>query len=637
MNNIEEIKSRIDIVDLVSETVKLRRAGKNYTGFCPFHANTRTPAFVVFPETGTWRCFGECNEGGDIFRFVMKKEGWDFPETLRFLAEKAGVTLEPLTPQKKEEDAYVEKLRSILEEALIFFRHHLTQTEDGKTALNYLKEKRSLQDRTIEAFQLGYAPDGWENGINYFRNKNYSERELADCGLITKRSESDGYYDRFRKRIIFPIRDASQRLCGFGARALSNEDMPKYLNSPQTLIFDKSALLYGLDKARKPIRSEDQAIIVEGYFDVIGLYQSGFQNVVSPMGTALTPVQMRLLKRYSRKIILALDPDTAGEKATLKGLEVARDTMDREADFVFDPKGLIRTEARLDADIRVCSLPDGLDPDEIALDDPEKWKVVVDHAKPIITHVIDTLTNGKDLDDPKTKSEIAGKIIPLIKDVPNAIERDTYRQQLARILHIDEQALFSLSETQYVNKRNTRRKTTTQPDNIESLISSVKNKAYNIEKHLTLLLMNDPELIYDLNRFLNKNEMEPLSIADVESGDLQVILALILHSLQQIDLDPSTYVKNNLSEEMDWLKTEMLNAIPEGVTPDRIIEDLSRTLLTLRRLRINEKINNLLLVQENNEAKQAIVLDAAIQADLMKNIKLRAALEKALSTPYVND
>ncbi|MHB8806237.1 MAG: DNA primase [Anaerolineaceae bacterium] len=638
MNNIEEIKSRIDIVDLISETVKLRRAGKNYTGFCPFHSNTRTPAFVVFPDSGTWRCFGECNEGGDIFRFIMKKEGWDFPETLRYLANKAGIILEPLTPKKKEENVYEEKLSGILEEALIFFRHHLTQTEKGKSALTYLTDKRKLSSKTIETFELGYAPDGWEDGLAYFQNKGYSEKELVDCGLITKRSEQEGFYDRFRNRIIFPIRDANQRMCGFGARTLPSEDNPKYLNSPQTLLFDKSALLYGLDKARKPIRTADQAIIVEGYFDVIGLYQSGFQNAVSPMGTALTPIQMRLLKRYTRKIILALDPDSAGEKATLKGLEVARDSMDHSDDFVFDPKGLIRTEARLDADIRVCSLPDGKDPDEIALENPETWKGIVEQAKPIITHVIDTLSAGKNLEDPKTKSEIASKVVPLIKDVPNAVERDAYRQQLARVLHIDEQSLFSISEVQYVSRGRTKRqKVEVEPGSLETLASSEKNKIYNLEKHIVLLLLKKPEMVYDIDRYLKKSNLPSLAIQDVESGDLQVVFSLIFKSLQQVDLDAEEFIANNLPDDLHWLESELEQVVHEGTTQDRILEDLARTLLMLRKIKVNEKIKNLLVLQQPDEEEQTTETEPAMQKELLESIKMRALVEKAQSSPLIGD
>ncbi len=635
MSTIEEIKARINIVDLISESVKLRRTGKNYIGFCPFHANTRTPAFVVFPDSGTWRCFGECNEGGDIFRFLMKKEGWDFSEALRYLANKAGVTLEPFTPKKKEENAYAERLSSILEEALIFYRHHLTQTEKGKEALAYLIEKRKLSPKAIETFELGYAPESWEDCLTFFRKKGYNEKELIDCGLITQRSEQDGYYDRFRKRIIFPIRNANQRLCGFGARAISNEDIPKYLNSPQTLIFDKGALLYGLDKARKAIRAADQAIIVEGYFDVIGLYQAGFQNAVSPMGTALTPVQMRLLKRYTRRIILALDADSAGEKATLKGLQVARDTMNHAEDFIFDPRGLIHSEARLDADMRVCTLPSGKDPDEIALSDPEEWKRIILQAKPIVTHVIDTLTFGKNLDDPKTKSEIATKVVPLIKDVPNAIERDAYRQQLARILHVNEETLFSISEVGYVKRgRSKGEKGALNPGMLEVAAAGEQNKIYQLEKHLILLLFIEPELIFELDRYLKKNELPSLSLADIESGDLQAVLNVILHSLQQIDLDPEEFIAQNIPDELRELENEGRQMITEGTAHARLLEDLIRTVLLLRKHKLNEKIEDLSFLQQTAESPDE-VKDMEMQKEVLNSIKMRALIEKAQSNLFV--
>ena len=327
MSVTDEIKARIDIVDLVSETVKLRRAGKSYTGFCPFHTNTRTPAFVVFPDSGTWRCFGQCNEGGDIFRFVMKKEGWDFPETLRFLAEKAGVELQAQTPERESEDKENERLRNLLEEGVLFYRHQLLQTPAGKQAQQYLNQ-RGILSETIEKFELGYAPDAWDMAATYFSGKGYSQQEMLEAGMLTEREDSGRKYDRFRHRIMFPIRDGNARMSGFGARILRPDDIPKFLNSPQTPLFDKGHLLYGLHLARKPIRAQDQVVIVEGYLDVIALHQAGFANSVSPMGTALTEDQLRLLKRFSRRVILALDADAAGEKATLRGLEVARQALD---------------------------------------------------------------------------------------------------------------------------------------------------------------------------------------------------------------------------------------------------------------------------------------------------------------------
>ena len=319
MSVIDEIKSKVDIVDLVSEAgVKLRHAGKNYTGFCPFHDNKHTPSFVVWPESGTWRCFGQCNEGGDVFKFVMKRENLDFKEALDKLAARAGVQVPTFTRHTPEQKEAYDQLRILLEDAIIFYRNHLLA---NKEILNYLHQKRGLTDLSIETFGLGYAPNSWDAALTHFIQRGYSERDLAEAGLLSQR-DSGGFYDRFRNRIMIPIRDENGRMAGFGARIVDPNDVPKFLNSPETPIFSKGHLLYGLERARKPIRTADQAVIVEGYLDVIALHQAGYENVVSPMGTALTEHQLRLLKRFTRRIILALDADAAGEKATLRGLEL---------------------------------------------------------------------------------------------------------------------------------------------------------------------------------------------------------------------------------------------------------------------------------------------------------------------------
>jgi len=449
MSTIDEVKSRIDIVDLVSEAgVKLRKAGRNYTGFCPFHSNTKTPAFVVWPETGTWRCFGQCNEGGDVFKFVMKKEGWDFKEALQHLAQRAGVELQEYTPQQEAQKELYDSLRALLEEAVLYYRNHLLNTPD---VLNYLREKRGLTDATIETFGLGYAPPGWDNALKHFTERGYSEQDLFDAGLLSER-DLGGYYDRFRHRIMIPIRDERGRMAGFGARIVEPEDLPKFLNSPETPIFSKGNLLYGLDRARKSIRAADQAVIVEGYLDVIAVHQAGYENVVSPMGTALTEDQLRLLKHFTRKIVLALDPDTAGQKAILRGLDAARQAMDSSApvfdqggDRLFDAPSLMRFSSQLQANINVAALPDELDPDEIVQRNPDEWVQLISSAKPIVIHVMDELMAERDINDPKVKSDVAAELIPLIESISNAIERDDYRQRLARKLQIDERVLIPLS------------------------------------------------------------------------------------------------------------------------------------------------------------------------------------------------
>ena len=542
MTAIDEIKARINIVDLVSETVKLRKAGKNYSGFCPFHTNTRTPAFVVFPESGTWRCFGQCNEGGDIFGFVMKKEGWDFHQALEELALRAGIVLEPLTPEKVALEEEESRLITLLEETVTYFHHHLVNNPSGKRALDYL-EKRGLETKTIETFSLGYALNSWDALLQHFTSKGYSVEELNQAGLITERSDGSGFYDRFRNRIMFPIRDGRGRMSGFGARILDPEDIPKFINSPQTILFDKSRLLYGLDLARKMIRSQDQVVIVEGYLDVILLHQAGFINTVSPMGTALTEEQLQQLKHLTRKIILALDADAAGEKATMRGLEVARQALDRSNEISFDARGLLKQEARLDADLRVTTLPDGLDPDEVVLRDPDEWKKILSAARPIVMHVMQTLAADKDLNDPKEKSKIAEQVLPLIEDLPNPIERDAYRQQLSRLLRIDERSLVSFAvSSSRTRERTSGRKRSQQIANRISGLSTPAQRTFTLESHILQLLFYKPDSLHFLNRNLQRAGMERLSQKDLEFSKHQVMLVLIQNALEQDQLDVHQYI-----------------------------------------------------------------------------------------------
>lgn len=602
MSSIDEIKARIDIVDLVSETVKLRRAGKNYTGFCPFHANTRTPAFVVFPDSGTWRCFGQCNEGGDIFRFVMKKEGWDFTQALHYLADKAGVQLEALTPERQQEDARTEKLRDLLEEAVTFYRHQLLKTPAGQPALDYLK-KRGLLPATIETFGLGYAPDAWDAAQSYFSGKGYSTADLLESGLVTERQGGSGTYDRFRNRILFPIRDGMGHMAGFGARVLNPVDVPKFLNSPQTALFDKGRLLYGLDQARKSIRAADQVVIVEGYLDVIALHQAGFTNAVSPMGTALTEDQLRLLKKFTRRIILALDADAAGEKATLRGLEVARQALEHDSELAFDARGLLRSEARLQADVRVTTLPPGEDPDDVVLRNPEEWKSIVDAAQPIVIHVLEALVAGRDLDDPKTKSEIAARVLPLIEDVPNAVEREAYRQRLARRLKVDERALMGTRPASHVTRRRTRLTPGTgaaQPDTAPADRKGTVTR--QLEAHILRLLLRKPDALYTLDRALLKVDLARFSPQEMESADHQVIARLVTQALDQDQEEPRQFIDGRVPEPLQELFSLLIAPMDKGEpTENNLLEDLVRTVLRLRREQITRSMAQIRYQQEEQQ------------------------------------
>jgi DNA primase len=607
MSVIDEIKARVDILDLVSETVQLRRSGKNYTGFCPFHPNTRTPAFVVFPETGTWRCFGQCNEGGDVFGYVMKRDNLDFSEALRSLAEKTGVELKPITARDQEISEEHDRVRGLLEEAVTFYRHCLMNTTSGKTALEYLR-KRGLNDETIEAFGLGYAPDAWDETLRHFKAKGYSDEDLHQAGLVSEReaereSARTGIFDRFRNRITFPIRDERGRMAGFGARILDPNDVPKFLNSPQTVLFDKGHLLYGLDRARKQIRSLDQVVIVEGYLDVIALHQAGYTNAVSPMGTALTEHQLYLLKRFTRRIVLALDPDAAGDKATLRGLQIARQAMDREKDPVFDARGLLGYEARLQADIRVTTLPAGMDPDEVVNRDPKEWEAILENARPIVIHVMETLAAQRDLDDPKVKSEIAAQTLPLIEDVSNPVERDAYRQRLARLLHVDERSLVGAA------RRSSRGKLRRQPAQAGTAaparhaagagLRAPVDAGYTLEAHCLGILLRRPDLLYRIDRSLQETGLARLSPDDFQRSDHKLLFQLIQDSLDQEEAEPLNHVLNHLSLPMMETADELLKCT-EKMDPneENVVMDLLRTLINQRRNNIRQNTDHLRFLME---------------------------------------
>ncbi len=605
MDHIDEIKSRIDIVDLVSESgVKLRRSGRNHTGFCPFHSNTKTPAFVVWQETGTWKCFGECSDGGDIFKFVMKKEGWDFKEALRYLADKAGVKLEEYTPQQEETREASDHLRTLLEEVALFY-HQQLKTPAGAQTLAYLREKRGLTDETIEAFLLGYSPKGWDNVLKHFSERGYSVDDLMDAGMLSE-NDQGRRYDRFRDRLMIPIRDARGRMAGFGARTMDPDGIPKYLNSPQTVLFDKGNLLYGLDRAKKAIRTLDQAVIVEGYFDVITPHQAGFENIIAPMGTALGEDQLRLLKRYTpgNHIVLALDPDAAGQKAILRGLDAARKSLDREGELAFDARGFLRHEARLQADLRVANLPDKLDPDEIVLRNPDDWTTIIANAKPIVTHVMESLAVGRDLDDPKVKTDIAAQVLPLIADLPNPIERETFRQQLARMLRVDERALIGgqQNQGQRVKRSQKTRRKDAQVAPTQPRVAGVAttNPAKKLEAYSLGILVRLPDLLYRLDRALQEMGLPALSVEDFGYTENQSLFKVISASLEQDAIDAHDFIIENTTDVLAPLVETLLAETSElGSVIERLLEEMLRGIIKLRRLSLNESLNQLRFFQED--------------------------------------
>src|SRR5262249_4349894 len=404
MTNVtDQIKERIDIVEFISAYVNLRKAGRNFVGFCPFHANTRTPAFTVFPDTQSYHCFG-CKASGTVFDFLMQREGLEFKDALEQLAKRAGVQLKERTEQDEQQDRLRTRLLEISAAAATFFHHLLVKSPKGEVARAYV-QKRKIDAATVEAFQLGYSVDNWSALLSYLTDrKGFEPEEIEAAGLAIQR-ENGGYYDPFPGRLMFPIRDAKGQVIAFGGRALGDAQ-PKYMNSPQTPLFDKSRVLYGLDLARDAIRSSDATVIVEGYVDVIIAHQYGFHNVVAPLGTALTGEHVGAIKKLSAKrVYLALDAEPAAARAQIKRGPTLKCNLEGHGVAVTTAHGYIRWERELDAEVRIIALPDGKDPDEVIQANPEQWRAFVAGARPAMDFYIGALTSDLDLHDAKGKAE----------------------------------------------------------------------------------------------------------------------------------------------------------------------------------------------------------------------------------------
>lgn len=628
MTVIDDIKQRIDLVNVVEQTVRLKRTGKNYIGFCPFHSNTRTPSFVVFPETQTWRCFGQCNEGGDVFGYLMRRDNLDFNEVLKQLADRAGVVLRAQTPAEIKHEEVKQTLSQVMEAAVEFFRKQMLETEAGNKALDYV-HKRGLSDETIKTWGLGYAPNSWNALLDHLLSKGYSRELILQAGLLSE-GEEGRVFDRFRDRLMFPIRNPYGKMAGFGGRALNPDDVPKYLNSPATDVFDKGRLLYGLDMARAGMRKSDQAVIVEGYMDVIGLHQAGYPNAVAPMGTALTEAQFNLIKRLTTNIVLALDPDAAGQNATLRGLETARRALDQTEDISIDSKGLLQIERSLKADIRVAQLPDERDPDEIVLADPASWQNILDNAKPIINHVMDTLAKDRDLSDPKVKREIADQVIPLLEEVASPIERDAYRLRLATLLRLDERTLV-LSTHQVMQERRRRQKSEKEPalDYQVKTFGDHKNKA--LEEFTIRQLLIDPESLYRINRELAGFGLSELSRADFQEGEYQHLFDLVRKSLAQDEYEAVDFLELELTEIAEIIELPARQSNASIDEDKKLFKDRLRTILCLRQNNVLEHMREIYYLQSDTEEKTYSSNEAnVLYLDL---IETRKKIDRALLSP----
>ena len=478
MTVVDDVKARLDIVEVISQRVPLQRSGNSYKANCPFHQE-KTPSFHVFPDRQSWRCFGSCATGGDVLSFVMRADSLEFGEALRQMAQQTGITLPQRGQSTQNEGAH-----NINEDTRAFFQRTLASAQ-GASAREYL-EQRGLDKQVIEAFGVGLSPSDGESLKNHLVREGYSQEELANAGVV--RTGDDGVnHDLFRGRLMFPIRDAHGNLVGFGARTLDGSE-PKYLNSPQGPLFDKSRLLYAMDRARTDVRKEG-AVIVEGYMDAIAAHQAGFKNVVAQMGTALTGFQVDEIRRLTGKMTMALDQDAAGQAATLRSLDVVLENFRTKTTNSSGPDGATKT---VDADPRIIVMPPGQDPDEVIHRSPSDWSKLVESAIPATTFRINAITSQGETESPEGKARCVAEAAPFIHLLGGGIQQANAVELLAGNLNVPIDTVKAALSRPSVARRARR---PDQPRPAGTTASPFAKLDHDpMEEHCLQLLLGYPEL-----------------------------------------------------------------------------------------------------------------------------------------------
>jgi DNA primase len=460
MSTIDEVRQRADIVEVIGQYVRLTKSGRTFRGLCPFHSE-KNPSFFVYPEQQTWHCFGACSTGGDVFSFIMKKEGADFGDALRLLADRVGVTI---SARSRRETEGKDRLYQINQVAAQYFHDLLLNSPAGEKARKYVAG-RGLSREALVDFQLGFSLNSWDALKRFMAERGYSESELLEVGLISE-TEAGKTHDRFRNLLMFPIFDTRGRTTGFGARVL-DDSLPKYMNSPQTPVFDKSSSLYGINRATAAIRQQNRAVLVEGYMDVIAAHQYGLHNVIASLGTSVTEKQVSTIKRLTRNITLALDSDTAGEEAMLR---------------------CVGYENSLDSEVKVIILPEGKDPDDVIKQDTKIWQSLVEGALPVIDYTFKVVTSKLDMTKASDKSLAVSKLLPIISEVKDDIRRDHYLNELAKSAGISYHSIESALSRIRVDRK-------AREPKAEALRRALQPTASNrVEEYCLALLLQHPEL-----------------------------------------------------------------------------------------------------------------------------------------------
>lgn len=549
MDQLDQIRSKIDIVELINSHLPLKKAGRNFKALCPFHSE-KTPSFIVSPERQLWKCFG-CNLGGDVFKFLMEYEKMTFVEALRFLADKAGIKLKRFRPSAAQQER--EKLLAVNHLASEFYHFILLKHSVGKKGLDYLL-KRGIRRSSIQLFKLGYAPDSWDSLLSYLtRKKGYQSNDLERAGLAIKGTKN--YYDRFRGRIIFPLTDHRSNILGFAGRTLKPDlKGAKYINIPETTLYHKGDLFYGLAQTKEAIKKKNKAVIVEGETDVISSYQAGVKNAIAIKGSALTEPQVNLIKRFASTIILALDADMAGDEAVRRGIEIA--------DFV----GL---------NIRVAQSKYGKDPDECARHSPALWRESVAESIPVFDFYLKSATSRFNKKTAEGKKKISEELTPILAKITNEVVKAHYVKKLADILEVSEEAVnkemerigrlgkIVTSKTAKVISKRKPVKLKTRRERLEefflSLLLQKGEETADLINQIEIKYFVNPaikKIITHLKKFLNKHKFEINKFAKVLPEELvETLDRLYLQELENILKDKNKFLRefNKTKKEVERL------------------------------------------------------------------------------------
>lgn len=599
IDQIEEVKQKLDIVDLVSSYIPLAKSGKNYKALCPFHSE-KTPSFMVSPQLQIFKCFG-CGEGGDVIAFYSKMEGVNFGEALKEMAKRAGVKL--LRVSESPEEQKKEQLYQINNLAADYFHFLLTKHKVGAKALEFLKG-RQVSSESIETFNLGYSPDSWDSLGRFILSKGFTLTEFLQSGLGVRKDPSTssrqrrgspraagqgrGYYDFFRGRVMFPLRSPSGKVAGFSGRTLG-DDQPKYINGVDTPIFAKGHYLYNFDLAKQEIKREKNAVLVEGELDAIALYEKGIKNVVAAKGTALSPDQISPLARFAQRLVICFDPDTAGLEATKKGL------------FLAQSVGL---------EVTAALLPAGKDPDEAVREDAIGFKKLLEKAPPIFDFYLSSALTRFDLKTPKGKKEIAHELLPVLKSLANEVEKAAYLAKLSDKLDVSEEVLWKqLAREEPLEVDQARRSDQRSEVGSPTVASGLPKK----EAYLLTVLLTLPE--EKLERALRR-----AALVEITDPRLQEIISTLIAYLKKVKKFHLERFPAKLGGDARRIFEELTLAPPlEDVNPEK---EFAKALGAVKRVALERGRKELVTAVRKAEKEKASPSEVRrLQKEILKLIK----------------